>query len=71
MPQENDDNVQKVNRPDTRRWEAQDDEGHLLGSHQAGSSFESMKKEREKDEKDESPLNKLDSRGTMEGDEIL
>jgi len=71
MQPENDDNVQKVNPPDTRRFEAEDDEGHIIGSHQAGSSFENMKKEREKDEKDKSRLNELDARGTMEGDEIL
>ena len=71
MPEENDDNTQYVNRPDTRRYEAQDDEGHLKGSHQAGSSFESMKKAREDDDNDNSPLNKLDDRGTVGGNETV
>ncbi len=71
MQQENDDNIPKVNRPDERLYEAQDNEGHIKGSHKAGNSHENMKKEREKDEKDDSPLNKLDARGTMPGDEII
>lgn len=71
MPEENNDNVQKVNRPDTRRYVAQDDAGHIIGSHQAGSSDENMKKEREAEENDNSALNKLDDRGTLDGDEIL
>lgn len=69
MQDENDDNVRKVNRPDTRRYEAQDNEGHLKGSHQAGSSHENMKKEREEENKDESTLNKLDERGGGTGSE--
>lgn len=71
MQQENDDNVQKINPPDTRRFEAEDDDGHIKGSHEAGSSSESLKKEREKDEKDQSSVNKPDARGTLSGDEII
>lgn len=71
MAQENDDNVQKVNPPDTRRFEAEDDAGHIRGSHQAGSSDENMRKEREAEEKDNSALNKLDDRGTLAGDETI
>jgi hypothetical protein len=69
MQQENDDKVPTVNRPDTRRYEAEDDSGHIKGSHEAESSDESMKKIREEEEKDESPLNKTDDRGTVSGNE--
>jgi hypothetical protein len=69
--QENDDNIPKVNRPDTRRYEAQDDSGHITGSHQAGSSHENMKKEREAEAEDDSELNKLDARGTVGGNEAV
>ncbi len=71
MPEENDDNTQYVSRPDTRRYEAQDDEGHLKGSRQAGTSLESMKKAREDDDNDNSSHNKLDDRGTVGGNETV
>lgn len=71
MPEENDDNTQYVSRPDTRRYEAQDDEGHLKGSRQAESSHENMRKEREAEAEDDSSLNKLDARGTVGGNETV
>ena len=40
MEQEKDDNVQKVNRPDTRRYEAEDDAGHLIGSHRQAAMMQ-------------------------------
>lgn len=71
MQEENNNNVQKVNRPDTRRYEAEDDAGHIKGSHQAGSSDENMKKERKEEERDNSDLNKLDARETLGGNETV
>lgn len=62
MQQGKDENVEKVNQPDTRRYEAEDDSGHIIGSHQAGSSDANMRKEREAEKNDESALNKLDDR---------
>ena len=71
MPKDNDDNVQKIRPVDTRRFEAEDDDGHIIGSHEAENSQENMKKIRLEEEKDNSALNKTDARGTMDGDEIL
>lgn len=71
MAQENNDNTQYVNRPDTRRYEAQDDSGHVKGSRQEESSHENMRKEREDEANDDSALNKLDARGTVGGNETV
>jgi len=71
MPQENDDNIEKIRISDTKAYEAQDDSGHLKGSHQAGSSHENMRKEREEEVNDNSSLNKLDDRETVGGNETV
>ncbi|WP_207492077.1 hypothetical protein [Aridibaculum aurantiacum] len=69
MDTNNDDNNLTGNRPDTRRYEVQDNSGHLEGSRQQGSSSEASEAERLKDENDQSELNKLDDRGTVGGNE--
>ena len=69
MQQEKNDDAQKVHVVDTRRFEAEDDAGHLIGSHQAGSSDANMKKEREAEKNDRSELNKLDDREEVGGNE--
>ena len=71
MQQENDDNVLKVNRPDQRTYEAQDNEGHLKGSRQEGNSREKMEKLREEEANDQSSLNKTDIRETVSGNETV
>lgn len=71
MQQQEDDNVIKVHVPDTRIYEAEDNAGHIKGSHQAGSNDKNMEKERLKEGKENAPLNETDARGTMDGDEIL
>ena len=62
-------NVDDGNRPDTRRWQEQDNSGHLKGSRQQGSSEEITEELRKKEDADNSELNKLDDRGTVSGNE--
>ena len=62
MPEENEDNTIKVGRPDTRRFESQDNEGHEAVSNLAGNTRESMERVREQEAQDNSDLNKLDDR---------
>jgi hypothetical protein len=51
---------------DTRRWQATDNEGHLPGTNQ--SKFNEQKV-REAEDNDNSKLNYLDDRGTVDGNE--
>ena len=53
---------------DTRRWKAEDNEGHIIGSHQATSDDKT--REEGKGE-DTSEYNKLDDRGTVSGNETI
>ena len=71
MPNQDDDNVQHVVQRDTKRYEVQDNDGHLKGSHQAESSTENMEKLRKEDENDQSELNQTDARGTVSGNEAI
>ncbi|MCW3081944.1 hypothetical protein [Segetibacter sp.] len=59
----------KVSPVDTKRFEAQDNSGHIKGSRQA-SSDEQATEERRKQE-DNSEYNKLDDRGTLSGNEAI
>jgi len=59
----NDDAVKKIRSVDTRRFEAEDDNGHMIGSNQANSNERDTKALRQKE--DESSYNKLDQRGTQ------
>jgi hypothetical protein len=53
---------------DTRRWKAQDNNGHIIGSRQANSD-EHTEDERERE--DTSEYNKLDDRDTISGNESI
>ena len=57
----------KVSPVDTRRFEAEDDNGHLTGSRQANSNEQDTKEQRALE--DNSEYNKLDDRGTLPGNE--
>ncbi|MDB5193666.1 MAG: hypothetical protein JWQ96_3229 [Segetibacter sp.] len=69
--QENDDNVDKVRQADTRRFQAEDNAGHIKGSRQAGNSEQEMEELRKKDEADTGDYNKLDDRGAPGGTETV
>ena len=62
MTQQDDDNANKINQRDTKRYEVQDNDGHLKGSRQQGNSQESMEKIRKDEANDNSELNELDAR---------
>ena len=57
----------KVSPVDTKRFEAQDNSGHIKGSRQEGSSEQETEELRK--QKDNSEYNKLDARGTVSGNE--
>lgn len=71
MPDENNDDALNVNRPDTRRYETQDNEGHIKGSRQEGNSQEATERIRKQDDQDNSELNKTDARDTVGGNETV
>lgn len=56
-----------VSPADTRRFEAEDDNGHLKGSRQANSNEQDVEEQRKLE--DTSETNKLDDRGTVPGNE--
>ncbi|HEX8462936.1 MAG TPA: hypothetical protein VF623_15990 [Segetibacter sp.] len=64
-------NVDDGKRPDTRRWQEQDNSGHLIGSRQQGSSENITEELRKKEDEDNSELNKLDDRETVSGNETI
>ncbi len=59
----------KVSPVDTRRYEAQDNSGHIKGSHQATDNEQEIEALRKKDDEDQGGYNKLDDRGTVAGNE--
>jgi len=58
------DGIEERKDIDTRRWKAEDNNGHIIGSHQASSGELNTQEERKKE--DESELNKLDDRDKAE-----
>jgi len=64
-------NVDDGHRPDTRRFEEEDNSGHIIGSRQQGSSANISEEIRKKEDQDNSELNKLDDRGTISGTESV
>jgi hypothetical protein len=57
----------KVSPVDTKRFEAQDNNGHIKGSRQANSNEQDIEEQRAQE--DTSDYNKLDDRGTLPGNE--
>ena len=57
----------KVSPVDTKRFEAQDNNGHLKGSRQANSNEQDTEEQRKQEDTIE--YNKLDDRGTLPGNE--
>ncbi|HSU49748.1 MAG TPA: hypothetical protein VLJ41_04140 [Segetibacter sp.] len=57
----------KVSPVDTRRFEAEDDNGHIIGSRQANSNEQDTMEQRKQE--DDNEYNKLDDRGTVPGNE--
>jgi hypothetical protein len=57
----------KVSPVDTKRFEAQDNNGHIKGSRQANSNDQDLEEQRRQE--DNSDYNKLDDRGTLPGNE--
>ena len=71
MQQENDDNVDKIKQADTRRFQGEDNAGHIKGSRQAGNDEQSIEEIRKNEDSDNSELNKLDDRETPSGTETV
>ena len=59
----------KVSPVDTKRFEAQDDSGHIIGSRQASDDEQKIESFRAKENDDNSGFNKLDDRETVSGNE--
>ena len=59
----------KVSPVDTRRYQAQDNEGHLKGSRQEQSNEQVTEGLRKQEDSDTSEYNKLDDRSTAAGNE--
>ena len=57
----------KVSPVDTKRYEAQDNNGHIKGSRQANSNEQDTMEQRKQE--DDNEYNKLDDRGTVPGNE--
>lgn len=57
----------KVSPVDTKRFEVQDNNGHIKGSRQANSNEQDVEEQR--GQEDNSEYNKLDDRGTLAGNE--
>ncbi|GEO08012.1 hypothetical protein [Segetibacter aerophilus] len=57
----------KVSPVDTKRFEVQDNNGHIRGSRQANSNEQDVEEQR--GQEDNSEYNKLDDRGTLAGNE--
>jgi hypothetical protein len=54
---------------DTRRWEVEDDNGHLVGSRQANSNEQDTEEQRKQEDTNE--YNQLDDRATASGTESV
>jgi len=61
----------KVSPVDTKRFEAQDNSGHLKGSRQSQDNEQEIEGLRKKEEEDNAGYNQLDDRGTVAGNEAV
>jgi hypothetical protein len=61
----------KVSPVDTKRFEAEDDSGHIIGSHQAMDNEQEIESFRAKENDDKGGFNKLDDRETVSGTEAV
>lgn len=59
----------KVSPVDTKRFEAQDNNGHIKGSRLANSNEQETDEQRKQE--DNSEYNKLDDRGAVSGNETV
>jgi hypothetical protein len=61
----------KVSPVDTKRFEAQDNSGHIKGSRQANDNEQEIESFRAREKDDTSGFNQLDDRETVSGNEAV